>query len=232
MRRVHLLARLRAVTGPRTTSRPQNKTGTPSGFPHRSPAVDTCEVVELAAVRVRDGQVVERFQSLIRCNQPITPEATKIHGYSDSDLVEQPAFADVWPRFRSFVGSSLLVAHNGLLFDVPVLNRLAAEWGGLNGLKLFDTLPLARQIIATGGVRLEDLAIRFGVDAGRSHHALDDCICLAGVVDAQPVEVHHREQSAVARTLDHIEETPDLILAEVAGWALMSGGKNGQGRRG
>jgi hypothetical protein len=48
---------------------------------------------------------------------------------------------------------------------------------------VFDTLPLARQLPGAGGVGLEALAARFGVETGRSHHALDDCLCLAGVVE-------------------------------------------------
>src|SRR5256885_2683859 len=36
----------------------------------------------------------------------------------------------------------------------------------------FDTLPLARSL-ARGSAKLVDLATRFGIDPGRSHHALD-----------------------------------------------------------
>src|SRR5262249_7833720 len=93
--------------------------------------VDTCEVVELAAVRFQSGKGIERFQSLVSCHQPITPGAREKHGYSDADLEGKPTFAAVWSEFRAFVGDSVLVAHNGMRFDVPVLNRLAAEWGGL-----------------------------------------------------------------------------------------------------
>ncbi|MFL5338731.1 MAG: hypothetical protein ACJ8F7_01075 [Gemmataceae bacterium] len=47
----------------------------------------------------------------------------------------------------------------------------------------FDSLPLATLLFPTGGLRLADLAVRFGVDAGRSHHALDDTVCLAHVFE-------------------------------------------------
>jgi DNA polymerase III epsilon subunit family exonuclease len=145
--------------------------------------VDACEVVELAAARVRGGKVVDRFRSLIHCQQPITPGAREVHGYTDEDLKGQPEFAEVWQKFRAFVGDTVLVAHNALRFDVPVLDRLAAGSGGLKDMPVFDTLPLARQLPGAGGVSQEALAARFGVETGRSHHALDDCICLAGVVE-------------------------------------------------
>jgi superfamily I DNA/RNA helicase len=141
------------------------------------------EVIELAAVRVRQGQVVDRFRSLVRSRRPVPAGATAIHGYCDRDLDGQPQLEEVWPPFRAFVGDDLLVAHNGHRFDVPLLRRLTAGCGGLEGLSFLDTLPLARNLIPVGGLRLEDLAARFGIDRGRGHHALDDCLCLAGVFE-------------------------------------------------
>ena len=51
---------------------------------------DDCEVVDIAAVRVRGGRVVDQFQSLVRCNRPISAGASAAHGYTDADLVGQP----------------------------------------------------------------------------------------------------------------------------------------------
>ncbi|PYP43515.1 MAG: DNA polymerase III subunit epsilon, partial [Gemmatimonadetes bacterium] len=46
--------------------------------------VDVCEVVEVGAVRVVGGEIVERFHTLVKPYRPITPGATKVHGYSDA----------------------------------------------------------------------------------------------------------------------------------------------------
>jgi superfamily I DNA/RNA helicase/DNA polymerase III epsilon subunit-like protein len=140
-----------------------------------------CEVIELAAVRVRNRVIVDQFQRLVRPSRSISPYATAVHGYRDADVCEQPTFAELWPAFREFVGEDLLVAHNGHTFDVPVLRRLAAGLPGLDDLVFFDTLPLARSLM-DDGAGLKDLCHRFGVDAGRSHHALDDAGALAGVM--------------------------------------------------
>ena len=140
-----------------------------------------CEILELAAVRVRGRVIVEQFSRLIRTTRPVSPAASKVHGYYDADLCDQPTFAEVWPAFRAFVGDDLLVAHNGQEFDVPVLRRLAAGLPGVDELVFYDTLPLARSLLEESA-RLSDLAHRFGVDAGRSHHALDDASALAGVL--------------------------------------------------
>jgi DNA polymerase III epsilon subunit family exonuclease len=140
-----------------------------------------CEILELAAVRVRARVIVDRYTQLIRTTRPVSPAASEVHGYYDADLCDQPTFADVWPAFRAFVGDDLLVAHNGQEFDVPVLRRLAAGLPGIDDLVFYDTLPLARSLLEESA-RLSDLAHRFGVDIGRSHHALDDASALVGVL--------------------------------------------------
>ncbi len=194
--------------------------------------IAACEVVELAAVRVRHGCVVDQFRALIRCGRPISPGASAVHGYTDTDLRDQPCVADVWPRFRAFVGGSVLVAHNGYRFDVPVLERLTEACGGLRDLTLFDSLPLARQLYGSGGLRLEDLAGRFGVPTGHSHHALDDCVCLAGVIE-RLLDEHLRQSRMVchAALLEHValgaaledptcRSSEDQALIESGTWRL------------
>jgi DNA polymerase III epsilon subunit family exonuclease len=140
-----------------------------------------CEIVEIAAVRVRGRVVVEQFEQLVRPGRSISRKATEVHGWRDEDVCHQPSFAQVWPAFRAFVGDDILVAHNGQHFDMPVLRRLAAGLPGVDDLVFYDTLPLARSLLDESA-KLEDLAHRFGVDVGRSHHALDDAAALAGVM--------------------------------------------------
>ena len=142
--------------------------------------VDVCEVVEVGAVRVVGGEIVERFHTLVKPYRPITPGATKVHGYSDAAVQDAPSFAEVWPAFRAFIGDDVLIAHNGQHFDIPVLRRLAAGQHGVDGLVFYDTLPLVRSL-SRDSAKLEDLALRFGIDSGRAHHALDDAVTLAQV---------------------------------------------------
>ncbi len=146
--------------------------------------IATCGIVEIGAVRVRDGREAGEFHSLVRPDRPVSPGARRVHGHGDESLASAPPFAEVWPRFREFVGGATLVAHNGQRFDVPVLRRMAAAAGGdAGGLQVFDTLPLARSLRGDSS-KLGDLAARFGVAAGRAHHALDDARTLVGVYHA------------------------------------------------
>jgi superfamily I DNA/RNA helicase len=141
---------------------------------------EICDIVELAAVRVRGGRPVDQYRALVRGARPISPRAAAVHGYTDQDVAGAPALAEVWPAFMAFVGKDVLVAHNGQRFDVPVLRRLAGGFTGFTDLTFFDTYPLARSLFRDSA-RLGDLAVRVGVDAGRAHHALDDARTLAAV---------------------------------------------------
>ncbi|HZA98951.1 MAG TPA: UvrD-helicase domain-containing protein [Gemmatimonadales bacterium] len=166
--------------------------------------INSCEIVEIAAVRVRKKVVVDRFHTLVACSQPIAPRATDVHGYTDRDLIGAPCLPEVWSRFRAFVGSDLLVAHNGQEFDVPVLRRLCAGSAGLDDLVFYDTLPLARSLVE-GSARLTELAARFNVEVGRAHHAFDDAYMLAGVVPAlNELRMRRARKIAAVNLLDQL----------------------------
>ena len=173
----------------------------------------TCDVVEIGAVRVVGGVVVDEFHSLVRPERPVTQRASEVHGYTMSDLAGAPAFADVWPAFREFVGDHVLLAHNGQKFDVPVLLRLARHLPGVERLRFFDSLPVARALITDGSAKLEALADRFGIDKGREHHALDDAKTLAAVY-------HRLAQLSKARA----RKTAQVQLLDCLGLALAGGG--------
>lgn len=142
--------------------------------------VATCGVVEIGAARVINGAIVDRFHAMVNPYKPISPRATEIHGYTDADVAPAAPFSAVFAQFRQFVGSDVLIAHNGQHFDIPVLRRLAAGREGADDLVFYDTLPLARSLSRDRAAQ-EDLAHRFGIDAGRAHHALDDAVTLAHV---------------------------------------------------
>jgi superfamily I DNA/RNA helicase len=141
------------------------------------------EVVQIAAVRVRNGQIAEAFDAVVRPRVPIAPGATQTHGLRDADVAGAPHFEEVWPRFRDFCSEDVIVAHNGYDFDFRILQRMVRSIGTDERFDVvtYDTLPLARDLFPTSR-KLVDLARQFGVPPGRSHQALDDSRTLAKVV--------------------------------------------------
>jgi DNA polymerase III epsilon subunit-like protein len=161
--------------------------------------IATADIVEIAAVRVRDGVPREELRCLVRPRCSIAPGATRTHGITDGEVAGAPYIEEVWPRFVEFCGSDILVAHNGYQFDFPLLQRITGAQ-----LCTFDTLPLARELHA-GSARLGDLAARFGIDAGVSHRALDDARTLARVcVALHDLKVVRARKTALVHVLDYL----------------------------
>ncbi|HXG97866.1 MAG TPA: UvrD-helicase domain-containing protein [Gemmatimonadales bacterium] len=164
----------------------------------------TCGVVEIGAARVVNGEIVDRFQSLVNPYKPISPKATAVHGYTDADVAGAPSFHEVFTQFRAFVGDDVLIAHNGMKFDVPVLRRLAAGRDGLDTLTFYDTFPLVRSL-SQDSPKQEDIAHRFGIDCGRAHHALDDAITLAHVYrELQKLRAVRARKALLSNVLDYL----------------------------
>jgi len=165
---------------------------------------DKAEIVEIAAVRVRDGVIIETFNSLVRPRVPIAPGATATHGLRESDVASAPRFEEIWPKFRSFCGDDVIVAHNGYEFDFRILQRMSHAIGKRFDLCTYDTLPLARDLYPTSR-KLVDIARTFGIETGRSHRALDDTLALAKIVLAlDGVKRTRARTTALVNLLDHL----------------------------
>jgi DNA polymerase III epsilon subunit-like protein len=172
--------------------------------------IDEAEIVEVAAVRVRDGIARDELCMLVRPRRPIPAGATRVHGITDRDVAHAPPIESVWPRFAEFCGSDIVVAHNGYQFDFPLLRRLTGAEPCT-----YDTLPLARELHA-GSAKLADLAARFGIDAGVSHRALDDARTLARVFLALgEVKIQRARKTSLVHVLDYLGVTLALWDGEL-----------------
>ena len=162
------------------------------------------EIVEVAAVRVRDGRVVDTFNTLVRPSRPIPDAATRVHGIRDADVAPAPHFDDVWPKLERFCGDDVVVAHNGYEFDFLVLKRAVHRLGKRFELCTYDSLPLARDLYPTSR-KLMDLCRQFEVDTGRSHRALDDARALACVfVKLDEAKLCRTRKTALVNLLDQL----------------------------
>jgi len=165
--------------------------------------VATSELVEIAAVRVRDGRITEQFHSMVKPRVPIAEGARRTHGISENDLTDAPYFEEMWPKFREFCGSDIIVAHNGHNFDFPIIRRMSAALPGAP-LFTYDTLVIARELHA-GSAKLPDLCRVYGIDTGQSHRALDDTRALALLSLAlNEAKVVRARKTALDILVDHL----------------------------
>jgi len=164
----------------------------------------TAEIIDIAAVRVRNGRIVERFSTFVRPRVAVSAGAAAVHQIRDEDLASAPYFETVWPKFRAFCGDDVVVAHNGYQFDFPILARMVKAIGATYDLSTYDTLPLARDLFPTSR-RLGDLARQFGIDTGQAHRAEDDSVALAGVfVELDREKLSRARKTALVNLLDHL----------------------------
>ena len=164
--------------------------------------VTTAEVVEIAAVRVRDGRVVDVLNSLVKPEGPIPAVAVDVHGIRNADVTMAPPFADIWPKVAAFCGEDIVVAHNGYAFDFRILDRLVRTLGKRFELCTYDSLPLARDLFRTSR-KLSELARVLGIDPGQSHRALADARTLASVfLELGGLKAQRARKTALANLLD------------------------------
>ncbi|HEX3219736.1 MAG TPA: polyribonucleotide nucleotidyltransferase [Candidatus Limnocylindria bacterium] len=146
-------------------------------------------IVDIAALKVRGGEVVDRFESLVNPGRSIVGH--QIHGLSDEDVANAPTAAEVLTRFAEWVGEAPLVAHN-VSFDVPFVLRHLPNDVAWKPSAVYDTLELAYQLYPDAGAyKLADLVrFVFGRDHAAAHRAMPDAEATAdlfiNLADALP----------------------------------------------
>ncbi len=130
-------------------------------------------IVDVAALRVRDGQIVDTFESLVNPGRPIIGH--QVHGIKTDDVANAPTAAEVLGSFVDWVGETPIVAHN-TGFDVPFLLRHLPPDRQWKPSAVFDTLELGYQLYPdAGGYKLADLVrFVFGRDHAAAHRAMPD----------------------------------------------------------
>ena len=135
------------------------------------------EVVEISAVKVMNGNVVDEFSTLVNPQMPIPYWATEVNGITDDMVVDSPTFDVALRDFLEFAGDMILVGHNIHTFDMKFICRDAEKFFGKTvGNDYIDTLPIARMYLPQlGHHTLSDLADYYGIPTDGAHRALFDC---------------------------------------------------------
>lgn len=134
-------------------------------------------ITEVGAVKVRGGEVVGEFQTLVNPQAHIPAGIAVLTGITDSMVASAPAIDAVLPAFLEFAQGSVLVAHNAP-FDVGFLRTAAAEQGqAWPDFDVLDTARLARRVVTrdeSPNCKLASLARVFGAGTVPNHRALSD----------------------------------------------------------
>lgn len=151
------------------------------------------EIIEIAALRVRNHEAAERFASLVKPQQRISDRITELTGITNEMVQDAPSIGQVLPDFRSFVGGDLIVGHN-VNFDINFLYDNSEQCGlGAVENNYLDTLRLSRRLYPEEKHhRLEDLVQRFGVGDNVEHRAMSDVLQTKACYDAMRNDMQAR----------------------------------------
>ncbi|WP_246777786.1 DEDD exonuclease domain-containing protein [Buchananella hordeovulneris] len=192
-------------------------------------------ITEIGAVKVRGGEVLGEFGTLVNPGTSIQPQITALTGITNAMVATAPPLASAYPAFLEFAGldraDTVLVAHNAP-FDVGFLKAAAATLGyDWPQPLILDTVTLARRSLR-GQVpnhRLATLARYFGAATTPNHRALDDARATVDVLHglleqlaplgvthladlphaADPVPARRRRKSRLA---DQLPTSPGVYL--------------------
>lgn len=164
-------------------------------------------ITEFGAVKVRAGQILGEFQTLVNPHTHIPAMITVLTGITDAMVAQAPTLSEVLPSFLEFSAGTVLVAHNAR-FDVGFLRRACSQldypWPNL---EVVDTVTLARQVLLRDevpNVKLGTLAAYFHTTVTPDHRALDDARATVDVL-------HRLLERAGNRGLDTFEDLVEFM---------------------
>jgi len=145
----------------------------------------TERLIELAAVKMYDGQVVDTFSRLINPRRRIPHNITRLTGISTSTVKDKKVVAEVLPEFLAFLEQGVFVAHN-LSFDLQFINAEMERTGsGKLTNKTLCTLRLARRLMRGLPSKSLNSLIHFfklSAENERRHRALPDAMAAAKIL--------------------------------------------------
>ena len=135
------------------------------------------QITEIGAVKVRGGELLGEFQTLVNPHAPIPAFIAVLTGITNSMVADAPTIDAALPAFLEFAQGTVLVAHNAP-FDVGFLKHAAQRQGrAWPGFEVVDTAVLARRVITrvdAPNCKLSSLARVFNSATTPNHRALAD----------------------------------------------------------
>lgn len=173
----------------------------------------TDKIVEIAAVKVIDGQIVETYQQYVNPETSMPANVSSINHITDDMLIDKPYIFEVLPDLLHFIGDNIVVAHN-VAFDLKFLAqscmqyrfRIPADW--------FDSMDLSVVWPEAPNRKLKTLLEEAGIPNKNEHSASGDAEALALLMIASmKKEVHLQIPYGVdpGYSIDHFKGPVDLL---------------------
>jgi DNA polymerase-3 subunit epsilon len=143
-------------------------------------------ITEIGALKLRGGEVLGRFESLVQPGEAVHPFVSALTGITDAMLAPAPNVQQVLPSFLEFLGNAVVVGHN-VRFDCSFLDAalVAHDYSPLDNWRV-DTVALARRLVCDETVnhKLATLAHHFHASVEPVHRAYADAAATADLLHA------------------------------------------------
>jgi len=138
-------------------------------------------IIEIGAVKVIDGEIVDRYSSFVNPGEPIPDKIIQLTSITNQMVKDAPYIDEALPDFLSFCEGSVLVAHNAS-FDMGFIKQNARNQDINVDITYVDTLSMARFLVPEiARFRLDNLCNFFKIPLENHHRAIDDAEATARV---------------------------------------------------
>ena len=166
-------------------------------------------VIEIAGIRLRGGEALDSFQSLVNPQRRLPPFIVQFTGITQQMLAAAPTAENILPDFLRFIEGAILVGHN-IGFDIGFLSHEAQLLGCAFPIDGLDTIPLARRFLP--GLRrfkLDAVADHLKIPAIHRHRAMGDARVTAAVF----IKLLDLAREQGIQTLGHVRRRLQLPVA-------------------
>lgn len=179
---------------------------------------ETDQIIEIGALKVKDGKVVERFMEFVKPDKPISAAITSITGITNEMVADARNTENIIHDFVGFCADYVLVGHN-IMFDYKFCKMYAAKFGYPFEKKGIDTLKIARKVHKDFDSKsLGALCEHYHITNQAAHRAYHDALataklyqCLAHYYEAQdekifaPVQLMYKQKKVQPITKKQID---------------------------
>ncbi len=187
------------------------------------------KIIEIGAVKVVNGKIVDRFSTFVNPKRPIPFEITQLTSITDEMVMEYPDIETLLPQFLEFVGDGILVAHNAG-FDVGFIEQNCRRQGIEPHFVYVDTVAMARVLLPTlSKYKLNVVAKALGISLENHHRAVDDAAATAEIF-VKFVEMLEKENITTLKALNEFGDMNPNAIRKMPTYHIIILVKNDIGR--